>query len=142
MPPLRARTGKQVIQEMAERAGGLSGLPASVISEAVRLREQLGPTGVGGGVAIPHAKIKGVGKIFGVVARVEKPVEFQSRDGAPVDLFFMLIAPESAGAEHLKALSRVARVLHNTSLVNDLRAAQDAAALYMLLTRATDSRAA
>ena len=142
IPALRAQTRRQVMQEMSEKASALSGVPATVVFEAVRLRERLGGTGVGGGVAIPHAKSAGVKRIFGVFARLERGVEFDARDGAPVDLFFMLIAPELAGAEHLKALSRVARALHDPAFVARLRGAVDAAALHVLFSQDVHSRAA
>lgn len=140
--PLRAASSKQALQEMSERAASLCGVPSRVISDAIRQRERLGATGVGGGIAIPHAKILNIPSIFAVFARLEKPVDFASRDGIPVDLICMLIAPEFAGADHLKALSRIARVLHEPAFVTRLRGAKDAAALYLLLTQVPESRAA
>lgn len=140
--PLRATSSKQALQEMSERAAQLCGVPSRVISDAIRQRERLGATSVGGGIAIPHAKILNIPSIFAVFARLEKPVDFDARDGAPVDLICMLIAPEGAGADHLKALSRIARALHDPALVARLRGAKDAAALYLLLMRASESRAA
>ena len=109
LPNLQAGTKKQALQELSDRAASLSGLAPREIFDALLQRERLGSTGVGAGIAIPHGKMAQARKIFGVFARLEKPVEFEALDGAPVDLVFLLIAPESAGADHLKALSRIAR---------------------------------
>ena len=142
LPSLKVISRKQALQEMSERAATVSGLPARRIFDAVLQRERLGGTAVGGGIAIPHGKLVEAKNIFAVFARLDRPVDFEARDGAPVDLICMLIAPESAGADHLKALSRVARMLHNPTFVGRLRSARDGAALHLLLTQMTDSRAA
>ena len=105
-------------------------------------RERLGPTGVGDGIAIPHGKLAKCGRIFGVFARLERPIDFEALDGLPVDLIFLLIAPETAGADHLKALAMIARVLRNPSLAAQLRATRDASAIYSLLTLTPTSHAA
>jgi PTS system nitrogen regulatory IIA component len=139
---LKANSKKQALQDMAERAGAISGIPSRQIFDTVLQRERLGPTGVGGGIAIPHGKLLTVKKIFAVFARLDRPVDFESPDGTPVDLICMLIAPESAGADHLKALARVARVLRDPGFVARLRSAKDDSALYLLLTQVLDSRAA
>lgn len=142
IPTLRATNKKQVLHEMSERAGKVSGLAAREIFDALLQRERLGSTGVGGGIAIPHGKLPRVGRIFGVFARLEKPIDFEALDGAPVDLVFMLVAPETAGADHLKALARIARVLRDAKQVATLRAARDAAGLYAVLTQEPTPHAA
>ncbi len=142
LPSLRVNAKKQALQDMAERAAAVSGLPARAIFDVVLQRERLGPTGLGAGIAIPHGKLVEAKKIFAVFARLERPIDFDALDGAPVDLLCMLIAPEAAGADHLKALARVARVLRDAAFVARLRNARDASALYLLLTQAPDARAA
>lgn len=142
LPSLKATTKKQVLQDMSERAAAECGLPAREIFDALLQRERLGSTGVGSGVAIPHGKLPRCAALFGVFARLEKPIDFEALDGAPVDLVFMLIAPESAGADHLKALARVARILRNPTIQAKLRATRDAAGLYAILTQDIHSHAA
>jgi PTS system nitrogen regulatory IIA component len=134
VPSLKVSTKKQALQEISERAAEISGLTAREIFDALLQRERLGSTGVGGGIAIPHGKLPRAGRIFGLFARLERPIDFESLDGEPVDLIFLLIAPESAGADHLKALSRIARALRNPSLTTRLRATRDASGLFALLT--------
>lgn len=142
LPAMKANTKKQALSELSEHAGLLSGLPSREIFDALLQRERLGSTGVGGGIAIPHGKLAKATTIFSVFARLERPLDFDSIDGVPVDLIFLLIAPESAGADHLKALARIARMLRDTSLTAKLRATRDPAALYALLTQEPASRAA
>lgn len=134
VPSLKVSTKKQALQEISERAAEISGLTAREIFDALLQRERLGSTGVGGGIAIPHGKLPRAGRIFGLFARLERPIDFESLDGEPVDLIFLLIAPESSGADHLKALSRIARALRNPSLTSRLRATRDASGLFALLT--------
>jgi len=134
---LKASSKKQALQELAERAATVSGLNGREIFDTLLQRERLGSTGIGHGIAIPHGKLAKVPKLFGVFARLDKPVDFESLDGEPVDLLFVLIAPESAGADHLKALARVARVLRDANVTAKLRAAQDADALFAVLMEAT-----
>jgi PTS system nitrogen regulatory IIA component len=139
---LKANSRKQALQEMADRAAFVSGIPARSIFDTVLQRERLGSTGVGGGIAIPHGKLVSIKKIFAVFARLDRPIDFESQDGVPVDLICMLIAPETAGADHLKALARVARMLREPHFVARLRSAKDESALYLLLTQTQDSQAA
>lgn len=140
---LKVNSKKQALQELAEKAAAVSGLPEREIFDTLLQRERLGSTGVGHGVAIPHGKLAKVQKLFGVFARLDKPVDFEALDGEPVDLVFALIAPESAGADHLKALARVARVLRDGAVMQKLRAAQDVDAIYAVLMEApTTSHAA
>ncbi len=139
---LRVNGKKQALQEMSERAAQVSGLPAREIFDALLQRERLGSTGVGDGIAIPHGKLAKCNRIFGIFARLERAIDFEALDGLPVDLIFLLIAPESAGADHLKALAMIARVLRDAEMAAQLRATRDASALYSLLTLRPASHAA
>jgi PTS system nitrogen regulatory IIA component len=139
---LRVNGKKQALQEMSERAAQVSGLPAREIFDALLQRERLGSTGVGDGIAIPHGKLAKCNRIFGIFARLERAIDFEALDGLPVDLIFLLIAPESAGADHLKALAGIARVLRDPGTAAQLRATSDASALYSLLTLTPASHAA
>ena len=139
---LRVNGKKQALQEMSERAAQVSGLPAREIFDALLQRERLGSTGVGDGIAIPHGKLAKCNRIFGIFARLERAIDFEALDGLPVDLIFLLIAPESAGADHLKALAGIARVLRDPATAAQLRATRDASALYSLLTLTPASHAA
>ena len=142
IPALRVNGKKQALQELSERVAGLSNLPSREIFDAILQRERLGPTGVGDGVAIPHGKLAKCERICGVFARLERPIDFEALDGLPVDLVFLLIAPESAGADHLKALAAIARVLRKPGVASQLRGARDASAIYSLLTMSPASHAA
>ena len=142
IPSLKANGKKQALLELSDKAAALSGLEAREIFDALTQRERLGSTGIGGGIAIPHGKLAKCQKIFGLFARLERPIEFESLDDAPVDLIFLLIAPETAGADHLNALSRVARVLRDQSLIATLRSTRDPSALYSILVRSSASNAA
>ena len=142
VPSLKASSKKQVIQELAERAGALLDLPARDIFDHLLQRERLGSTGIGQGVAIPHAKIGKIGSLFGMFARLDKPIDFDAIDDEPVDLVFLLLAPESAGADHLKALARIARLMREPGMSQKLRASRDAAAIYAVLSRAAERNAA
>jgi PTS system nitrogen regulatory IIA component len=139
---LRVNGKKQALQEMSERAAQVSGLPAREIFDALLQRERLGSTGVGDGIAIPHGKLAKCTRIFGIFARLDRAIDFEALDGLPVDLIFLLIAPESAGADHLKALAGIARVLRDPAMAAQLRATRDASALYSLLTLTPASHAA
>jgi PTS system nitrogen regulatory IIA component len=139
---LRVNGKKQALQEMSERAAQVSGLPAREIFDSLLQRERLGSTGVGDGIAIPHGKLAKCDRIFGIFARLERAIDFEALDGLPVDLIFLLIAPESAGADHLKALAGIARVLRDSEMAAQLRATRDASALYSLLTLTPASHAA
>ncbi len=139
---LKANSKKQALIELSEKAAELSGLDSRELLDALIQRERLGSTGIGGGIAIPHGKLARCGQIFGVFARLEKPIDFEALDDAPVDLIFLLIAPETAGADHLNALSRAARVLRDQSLVATLRSTRDPSALYSILMRSPTPNAA
>jgi len=107
------------------------------VLDVLAQRERLGSTGIGGGIAIPHGKLPKLERLFGVFARLERPVDFEALDGQPVDLLFLLLAPEAAGADHLKALARVARLLRDSEVARKLRESRDAEALYAVLTSST-----
>ncbi|MGE3248398.1 MAG: PTS sugar transporter subunit IIA [Beijerinckiaceae bacterium] len=134
LPSLKANTRKQALAEVAALAARVSGLKEREIFDNLWQRECLGSTGVGEGIALPHAKMGKAGRMFGVFARLERPIEYDSLDGVPVDLVFALIAPETAGADHLQALAQVARTFRDDSLVAALRATRDSAGLFTLLT--------
>jgi nitrogen PTS system EIIA component len=134
IPALKVNGKKQAIQELAARAAKLTGQNERTIAETLLQREKLGSTGVGNGIAIPHCKLAKLDKLFGLFARLDRPVDFESLDGQPVDLIFLLLAPEGAGADHLKALAKVARLLREAEVVTKLRETQDADALYAVLT--------
>ena len=142
IPALRANSKKQLLQELAAKASKLTGLPEREIFDVVLQRERLGSTGVGNGIAIPHGKLAGVKRIAGVFARLETPVDFEALDDQPVDLVFLLLAPEGAGADHLKALSRIARVLRDADTVAKIRGTRDAVAIHALLSDTQASHAA
>ena len=127
----------------ARRQGGASstGQNERAIFEILLQREKLGSTGVGNGIAIPHGKLPKLGKLFGLFARLDRPVDFEALDGQPVDLVFLLLAPEGAGADHLKALARVARLLRDPEVARKLRDSRDAEALYAVLAMPSASAA-
>jgi nitrogen PTS system EIIA component len=127
VPALKVNGKKQAIQELAARAAELSGHSERVIFETLLQREKLGSTGIGHGIAIPHGKLP-------KLERLERAIDFESLDGQPVDLVFLLLAPEGAGADHLKALAQVARLLRDPEIANKLRESRDAEAIYAVLT--------
>lgn len=140
--PLRATSKKRLLQDLADMAEGVYGLSSPMVYKALMDREALGPTGVGRGVAIPHARMGGVTRVVGLFVRLEKPVDFESIDRQPVDLVFALFAPETAGAEHLKALARVSRTLRSEAVCAKLRSTFDPSALFAILTDGKAERAA
>ena len=141
IPALKVNGKKQALQELAAKAAELSGLSERTIFEILMQREKLGSTGVGSGIAIPHGKLPKLNKLFGVFARLERPIDFEALDGQAVDLVFLLLAPEGAGADHLKALARVARLLRDPEVARKLRDSRDAEALYAVLTLPSASAA-
>ncbi len=130
---LRAATKKQLLQSLSHRAAALTGFGEAHILAALAAREKLGPTGFGLGTAIPHGKIAGLKQMTGLFARLTTPLDYGAIDGLPVDLVFLLLAPEGAGADHLKALARVSRLFRDTLLVSKLRGSTSADALYAML---------
>ncbi len=139
---LRATSKKQALQDMAKKAAEVTGQHERAIFEVLMERERLGTTGVGNGIAIPHGKLASLDRLHGLFARVEVPVDFQAIDDQPVDLIFLLLAPESAGADHLKALARVSRLLRDKATCEKLRGTSNADSLYALLTETSENRAA
>ena len=142
IPKLHATSKKQALQELARHAAALAGLHERTIFDVLLERERLGTTGVGNGIAIPHGKLAGIARLYGLFARLETPIDFDAIDEQPVDLIFMLLAPENAGADHLKALARVSRLLRDRSTCDKLRGSDKADALYALLTETATSNAA
>src|SRR5215471_4684938 len=142
IPALKVNGKKQVLQELAAKAAELSGQNERTVLEILQQREKLGSTGVGNGIAIPHGKLSKLGKLFGLFARLHKPIDFEALDNQPVDLIFLLLAPEAAGADHLKALARVARQLRDPEIARRLRESSDADALYAVLAMPPTSTAA
>ena len=131
---LKAKTKKQLLQDLSARAARFTGLQERDIFDVLLQRERLGSTGLGHGIAIPHGKLAGLKRIVGIFARLAEPIEFDAVDAEKVDIVFLLLAPEGAGADHLKALARISRLLREGSAVEKLRASRDAAALYAVLT--------
>jgi PTS system nitrogen regulatory IIA component len=140
--PLKATSKKRLLQDLAEMAETVYGLPSETVYKALMERETLGPTGVGRGVAIPHARFEGVNRVIGLFVRLEKAVDFEAIDRQPVDLVFALFAPEAAGADHLKALARVSRTLRNESVCAKLRSTFDPSAIFAILTDSKAEQAA
>ena len=139
---LRVSSKKQALQEIAKRAALLSGLAERRIYETLAERERLGSTGIGKGVAVPHGKLAELPRLCGLFARLDRPIPFEAIDDQPVDLVFVLLAPAEAGAEHLRALARVSRLLRDGPICQKLRGTDNADALYALLTDRTESHAA
>jgi nitrogen PTS system EIIA component len=129
IPALKVNSKKQALQELAARAALLSGQNERAIFDILMQREKLGSTAVGNGIAIPHGKMPNLARLFGLFARLDRPVDFEALDGLPVDLIFLLLAPEGAGADHLKALA------------HKLRASHDAEAIYAVLAMPSASAA-
>jgi PTS system nitrogen regulatory IIA component len=136
IPALRVNSKKQAIQELAAKAAELTGQNERAIMEILLQREKLGSTGIGNGIAIPHGKLPKLDRLFGMFARLDRPIDFETLDGQSVDLVFLLLAPEGAGADHLKALARVARLLREPDVARKLRESRDSEALYAVLTMA------
>ncbi|GAA6188451.1 PTS sugar transporter subunit IIA [Litorivita sp. NS0012-18] len=137
-----ASSKKRLLHDFGDLAFAAYGIRAGLAVEALQERESLGPTGVGNGVALPHARIDGLSEVVGAFILLEKPVDFEAVDRQPVDIAFALFAPEDAGVEHLKALALVSRTLRDASVCAKLRANTDAATLYTILTEGPSVQAA
>jgi len=136
-------TGKKaLLAELASRASGLFNVDERKLFDRLLERERLGSTGIGGGIAIPHGRLATMVKPLGLFARMANPVDFDAIDERPVDIVFLLVTPEGAGADHLKALARVSRLLRDRSLVEKLRATDNAEALYALLVETVQAQSA
>lgn len=137
----KASSKKQALQKLSRRWADVHGFDDRVAMEKLLERERLGSTGVGKGVAIPHARIEGLTKITGVFARLTTPINFDAVDNVPVDLVFMLFAPLDAGADHLKALARVSRLLRDSAACDKFRQTTDANALYAMVVQPASNAA-
>lgn len=135
LPALKAASKKQALQELARKAADLTGQHERAIFDVLLERERLGTTGVGHGIAIPHGKLPGLTRVHGLFARLDKPIDFDSIDDQPVDLVFLLLAPEHSGADHLKALARVSRMLRDANVCAKLRGSDNADAIFAILTQ-------
>ncbi|MDO8982444.1 MULTISPECIES: PTS sugar transporter subunit IIA [Cypionkella] len=127
---------KRLFQELGEVTFQAYGLSSAIVVDGLQERESLGPTGVGNGIALPHARLEEIEKIFGVFIRLEKPLDYESVDRQPVDLVFGLFAPKDSGVEHLKALAQVSRTMRDPGICAKLRANTDPDKLYAILTEA------
>ena len=134
MIDVRASDKLGLLQELARRAAPALGLAADVVTSALLKRERLGSTGTGSGVAVPHARLAGVDKPFGMLVRLAKAIDFDSIDGRPVDIVFLLLLPEKSQGEQLNALACAARALRDPEAVGNIRRATDVAALYRAVT--------
>ena len=141
VPALKAKDKKQALMQLADVAGKLTGVAPREIFEKLFQRERLGSTGVGRGIAIPHLRMSGLDEITCVFARLDQPIAFDSMDGEPVDLIFVLLTPEHAGADHLKALARISRLMRDVATAQKLRATRDRAALHVVLTQSLPAQA-
>ena len=130
LPDLKATSKKQALQEMASYAASQLNIEDRAILDVLLERERLGSTGVGEGVAIPHGKLIRLNKLYLLFARLAKPIPFDAADGRPVDLMFLLLTPENAGGDHLTALAKVSRLLHNEKMCSLLRGSESAEAIY------------
>lgn len=139
---VKASGKKALLAELAAKAAGLFKLDERRLFDRLLERERLGSTGIGGGIAIPHGRLTTVGKPLGLFARLVNPVDFDAIDERPVDVVFLLVTPEGAGADHLKALARVSRLLRDRNLVDKLRATETAEALYALLVESVQAQSA
>jgi PTS system nitrogen regulatory IIA component len=133
---------KRLFQELGELVSGCYNLSSSLAIDGLQERESLGPTGVGHGIALPHARLEDLDRIVGVFIRLEKPLDYDSVDRQPVDLVFALFAPKDSGVDHLKALALVSRTMRDQAVVSKLRANSDAAKLHAILTEARAPQAA
>jgi PTS system nitrogen regulatory IIA component len=139
---LRVTSKRQALQELARRASAIAGQDEHKIFETLWEREQLGTTGIGSGTAVPHGRLAGLARPMALFARLEKPLDFDAIDGQPVDLIFLLLTPAEAGADHLKALARLSRLLRNRAISSKLRGTESADAIYSLLIDRAASHAA
>lgn len=141
-PAFEATTKKQALCDLAQHAAEITAIDARTIYDTLLQRERLGSTGLGRGIAIPHVKLAGLPGIVCLFARMAKPIDFESLDDEPVDLIFLLLAPEHAGGDHLKALARISRLVREPSVLERIRAAKDVTDLKRALARPATSHAA
>ena len=139
---LRAANKRQALQELAKRGAALTGRHERAVFEVLLERERLNTTGIGNGTALPHGRLPDLPRLYGLFARLERPIDFEAIDNQPVDLIFMLLTPAGAGADHLKALARISRLLRDKAMCDKLRGTDRADALYALLSDRAASHAA
>ena len=142
LPLVKAQSKKHLLQEMSQALGTVVGVDHRIIFETLLTREKLGSTGLGQGIAIPHGRLPSIGKVYGLFAKLAAPIDFDSVDGEPVDLVFVLLSPDHAGADHLKALAKISRLLRASSTLAKLRGAATAEGLYAILTEPPQPQAA
>ena len=134
IPHLKAQNKKQLLQDLAQAMAPLVAVDHRIVFESLLTREKLGSTGLGQGIAIPHGRLPNITRVYGVFARLAAPVAYDSVDGEPVDLVFALLSPDQAGADHLKALARISRLLREADTMKKLRGTDSAQGLYAILT--------
>ncbi len=139
---VKAQGKKQLLQELSHALAKRVAVDHRIIFETLLTREKLGSTGIGQGIAIPHGKLATLGRVYGLFAKLSQPLDFDSVDGQPVDLVFVLLAPDHAGADHLKALARISRLLRDPAMVAKLRGTDTEEGLYAILTEPAASRSA
>ncbi len=137
LPHLKAQNKKHLLQELSQAMASLVAIDHRIIFETLHTREKLGSTGIGHGIAIPHGKLSSINRVYGLFARLSTPIAYDSVDGEPVDLVFVLLAPDHAGADHLKALARISRLLREKETIAKLRGTDSAEGLYAILTEPT-----
>jgi nitrogen PTS system EIIA component len=135
LPGLKVQNKKQLLQELAQSLSSLVAIDTRIIFESLLQREKLGSTGLGQGIAIPHGRLPTIDRVYGVFARLQTPIGFESVDGEPVDLAFALISPTHAGADHLTALARISRMFRDPAIVKKLRGTDNTDGLYAILTQ-------
>lgn len=142
LPNLKVKNKKQLLQELSQALAKVTGIDHRAIFEILSTREKLGSTGLSQGIAVPHGKIAALARVHGLFARLATPVEFDAVDGQPVDLVFVLLAPDHAGADHLKALARISRLMRDPAIVAKLRGTDTAEGLYAILTEPSTTASA
>ncbi len=142
IPSLKAKTKKQALQDLSTRAAALTGLEARDVFDAILQRERLGSTALGRGIAVPHGKFKPLDRILCLFARLETPIDFEALDKEPVDLIFLLLAPEHASGDHLKALARISRLVREPATLERLRSASDISVVKAIFANTKTSHAA
>jgi nitrogen PTS system EIIA component len=142
LPHVKAQNKKHLLQELAAAMGAIVAVDHRIIFETLLTREKLGSTGLGQGIAIPHGRLPNITRVYGLFARLSSPVVYDSVDGVPVDLVFVLISPDQAGADHLKALARISRLLREPDTIKKLRGTDSAEGLYAILTEPAAAAAA
>jgi PTS system nitrogen regulatory IIA component len=142
LPAVKAQNKKQLLQELSQTLAALVAVDHRVIFETLNRREKLGSTGLGQGIAIPHGRLPNISRVYGLFARLATPIDFESVDGNPVDLVFVLLAPDHAGADHLTALARISRLLREPAMLAKLRGTDTAEGLYAILTEPAATQSA